>query len=382
MLVIGAGKMGELTLRHLKALKPRRILVTNRSPDKARQVAATAAAACRCRGSSSTTRLVAADIILSTTGAPEPDRDASTLPADRAARARDATSSSSTSPCRATSTPASCDGDRDLPVQHRRPARRPRARSCADRGKHVAAAEAIVKAEQERFLKEWTRRRAGPAIARLNQDWDAIRRDVQAQCFSKLNGKLTPEEQAVIEGAFKLLQNKLMHAPSRRCARKRIGRGGMGCWRRFISCFGCRSEVCYEFGAIYACARDKAQAASIQSQYPAAFTEPGEGLLRDRAAWRSPRSRAFRSPANDRAASPPPRESVHCPISPPPPSLAIRINLLGRLDDPPPAAELSGIAEAHAYRTVLIQMCCGSDFKASSMRSSSTTGYQVSVCGP
>src|SRR6185436_16196662 len=38
VLVIGAGKMGELTLRHLKALAPKQILVTNRSPEKAQQV--------------------------------------------------------------------------------------------------------------------------------------------------------------------------------------------------------------------------------------------------------------------------------------------------------------------------------------------------------
>src|SRR5262249_7996905 len=40
ILVIGAGKMGELTLRHLRALRPRRIWVTNRSPEKAQAVAA------------------------------------------------------------------------------------------------------------------------------------------------------------------------------------------------------------------------------------------------------------------------------------------------------------------------------------------------------
>src|SRR5207302_1429025 len=40
ILVIGAGKMGELTLRHLRDLRPKRILVTNRSPDKAATVAA------------------------------------------------------------------------------------------------------------------------------------------------------------------------------------------------------------------------------------------------------------------------------------------------------------------------------------------------------
>ncbi len=35
VLVIGAGKMGETTLQHLKGLNPGRILVTNRSPEQA-----------------------------------------------------------------------------------------------------------------------------------------------------------------------------------------------------------------------------------------------------------------------------------------------------------------------------------------------------------
>src|SRR4029079_5895603 len=39
VLVIGAGKMGELTLKHLRELQPRRIWVTNRSPEKAEAVA-------------------------------------------------------------------------------------------------------------------------------------------------------------------------------------------------------------------------------------------------------------------------------------------------------------------------------------------------------
>src|SRR5205085_5904511 len=40
VLVIGAGEMGRLTLKHLAELKPAAILVTNRSPEKAASVAA------------------------------------------------------------------------------------------------------------------------------------------------------------------------------------------------------------------------------------------------------------------------------------------------------------------------------------------------------
>src|SRR5262249_56513062 len=71
VLVIGAGKMGALTLRHLKNLRPQRILVTNRSPEKADAIAA------QCGGTAVLwanldQALAQADIILSTTGAAEP----------------------------------------------------------------------------------------------------------------------------------------------------------------------------------------------------------------------------------------------------------------------------------------------------------------------
>src|SRR5205807_1775833 len=70
VLVIGAGKMGGLTLKHLRDLRPRHILVTNRSPGRAHAVAAA------CGGAAVPWEklddsLAQADIVLSTTGAPE-----------------------------------------------------------------------------------------------------------------------------------------------------------------------------------------------------------------------------------------------------------------------------------------------------------------------
>ncbi len=71
ILVIGAGKMGRLTLKHLRELHPKKILVTNRSPEKAREMAVD------CGGTAVIwdqldEALAQADIVLSTTGAPEP----------------------------------------------------------------------------------------------------------------------------------------------------------------------------------------------------------------------------------------------------------------------------------------------------------------------
>ena len=71
VLVIGAGKMGDLTLRHLKALQPGEILVTNRDPDRA------LAAAARWNGRAVpferlNQALIEADLVISTTAATEP----------------------------------------------------------------------------------------------------------------------------------------------------------------------------------------------------------------------------------------------------------------------------------------------------------------------
>ena len=71
VLVIGTGKMGELTLRHLKGLKPGQILVTNRDADRAATVAA------RWNGRAVPfdrlgQALIDADLVISTTAASEP----------------------------------------------------------------------------------------------------------------------------------------------------------------------------------------------------------------------------------------------------------------------------------------------------------------------
>jgi glutamyl-tRNA reductase len=71
VLVIGAGKMGDLTLQHLKGLNPGRILITNRSADRAE------AAAARWGGQALPFErlfqaLIEADLVVSTTAADEP----------------------------------------------------------------------------------------------------------------------------------------------------------------------------------------------------------------------------------------------------------------------------------------------------------------------
>ena len=210
ILVIGAGKMGELTLRHLKELKPKQILVTNRSPEKA----VTVAQGCGGRPvpwEQLDDALVEADIVLSTTGAPEPimprrrfngilaRRTGGTMVILDIAVPRDFD-------------PRIHDGDRAC-LFNIDDLQRIREQTLKERQKQITPAEAIIEAELKRFANDWKRRRNGPIIAKLNQDFEARRKAIVGQLMAKLNGRLSAEDKEYIEGAFRLLQNQFLHGP-------------------------------------------------------------------------------------------------------------------------------------------------------------------------
>ena len=211
VLVIGAGKMGRLTLNHLAELKPASILVTNRNPEKA------AASAKDCGGvvipwAQLDDALVRADIVLSTTGAPEPivtrQRFDAKVRRRRAGRMllvfdmavpRDFD-------------PAIHDGDA-VSVFNVDDLARAADRGMTERRRHLPAAEGIVESEVAKFVKDWNTRQDGPVIGKLTAEVDRVRDAVVSQLLSKMNGKLTAEEKDYIEGAFRLFQSRLLHGP-------------------------------------------------------------------------------------------------------------------------------------------------------------------------
>lgn len=211
VLVIGAGKMGRLTLKHLQGLNPGRILVTNRSPEKAAEVAA------MCNGTpvpwdALDQALIESDIVLSTTGAPEPivvrrwfeervlaRRTGGTMVVLDIAVPRDWD-------------PRIHDGDR-VCLFNIDDLTRIREQTLAKRKKHIAPAEAIVEHEVKKFVDDWNRRKSGPVIGQLSAEIDRLRQEITAPLMSKLNGKLTDADKASIEKAFRLLQNRILHGP-------------------------------------------------------------------------------------------------------------------------------------------------------------------------
>ena len=208
--VIGAGKMGELTLKHLAELKPKRILVTNRSPEKARMVAA------GCGGQAVPFEqlddlLVRSDIVLSTTGANEPIVDQARWNRVRSQR-RKGTMVVIDIAVPRDFEPSLHDGE-TMCLYNIDDLQKVREARIAERRRHIGAAETLVENEVAAFEADWSRRRNGPVIARLTREFESKRKVVVEQLMQKISARVGPEDRAAIEGAFRLLQNQFLHGP-------------------------------------------------------------------------------------------------------------------------------------------------------------------------
>jgi glutamyl-tRNA reductase len=210
ILVIGAGKMGELTLRHLRQLRPRDIVVTNRNLDRAESLAR------ECQGEALPwdrldDALARADIVLSTTAAAEPVVSQNRYEKIRERRAGRPLVILDIAVPRDFD-PRIHDGEQTF-LFNIDDLKRIREQTLHDRRKHVGPAEAIVEHETRRFLSDWARRRNGPLIARLTEDLEAKRRAVLQGLLEYFDGRLTPKDRDFLEGAFRKLQNQFLHGP-------------------------------------------------------------------------------------------------------------------------------------------------------------------------
>ena len=210
VLVIGAGKMARLTLKSLAELKPGKLLVTNRSPEKAAEVA---------RLWSGTAigwdeldaALVKSDIVLSTTGAATP-----IMPR---ARYRDKVAPKRSTPQVVLDIavprdfdPAIHDGERVF-LFNIDDLARVREETLGTRRQHLAPAEQLVEVAVRGFADDWNRRQHGPVIGQLTAEVDKLRREVYGQLLPRLGDRLTDADRKQIDGAFRLFQNKLLHGP-------------------------------------------------------------------------------------------------------------------------------------------------------------------------
>jgi glutamyl-tRNA reductase len=210
VLVIGAGKMADLTLRHLSALRPGKILVTNRSPERAE------AAARHWHGQAVpfdrlNLALIEADLVVSTTAAEEPvvgyDQYSRVQRArrNRLALILDIAIPRDFDPRIGTLDQVMLYNVDDLRAQAEQNRRQ--------RQKGVDPAVAIIERETAVcYAALWHQRHAGAVLRQLGDDFDAIRRRELDALEAACPG-LTADQRAAVAHMSLRLQNQFLHHP-------------------------------------------------------------------------------------------------------------------------------------------------------------------------
>jgi len=210
VLVIGAGKMGELTLENLCELRPGRILVTNRTAEKATEVAA------RWNGNAVPFDrlddwLAAADLVLSTTGSPEPIVTRRRFAAIMRRRGN--------RPVFIVDIAVPRDfapdiGDlENVYLYNIDDLERERSKNLKAREREMLKARSIIDRETESFLRELRHQRhSGPVISQLRQEWDTRREAELVRLFAQ-RPNLSPEDREAVARTLERFQNQLLHQP-------------------------------------------------------------------------------------------------------------------------------------------------------------------------
>ena len=208
ILILGAGEMAEETLVYVKQEGGREIVVINRTQSRAQQLAEKFAGRVAAWDDLKT-ELIAADLIVSTTGANQPvvsqelfksietQRNQKPLFILDLAVPRDFDSAI---------------GDRlNIYLYTLDDLQRECDRNRKLRKSHFAKAEKILDEETELFFHEVNRRSSGNTIAQLKQQADAIKQSELRRLLNKLD--VEQQQQQEIEQAFNRLVNKLLHPP-------------------------------------------------------------------------------------------------------------------------------------------------------------------------
>jgi glutamyl-tRNA reductase len=222
VLILGAGEMSELTARHLISQGVRHLLVANRTPERAMELASTLQG----RGvalAELSTYLHKADIIVSSTGAPEvviskaDVQSALKLRKNRPMFFIDIAVPRDIDPAVNELDNVYLYDIDDLQhvVEENRRARE----------REAALADTIIAREVEDVLKWFDEQQVVPAVIRLRRKAETIRHQELEKLFSKL-GPLSDGERQAIEAMSSSIINKLLHAPIVRLKQDSQAKGG------------------------------------------------------------------------------------------------------------------------------------------------------------
>lgn len=209
VLIIGAGEMGEETIRYLREEGAEDIVVLNRNPTRAMELAE------KFGGhtgpwSALHDELVAADVVVSTTGATEPIvrlddfRKIAPRRFQRPLFILDLAIPRDFAPEIENELNVYLYSIDDLQETCRL--------NQNQRDRELPAAISIVEEETERFMANWWHRSTGPIIERLKQGWERPKEDELRRLLNKLP-ELDERSQNEIRISFDRLVNKLLHPP-------------------------------------------------------------------------------------------------------------------------------------------------------------------------
>lgn len=222
VLMIGAGKMGELTLRHLRDHRPRRVLVTNRTAARAQEVAQRLGVEVRPYESLGDL-LVEADVVLTCTGAAEPiltARGCADLPRRR--KYRPLLMIDMAVPRDIEESVGELEG---LFVYNIDDLQRITERHWEERRSKISEGERIVQERAAEFVRERGRRDVGPVVTELREHFHAIAEGELQWLAPKLRDA-SPRERELIEQMVRRLVNKILHEPIQTLNEKGVeGRG-------------------------------------------------------------------------------------------------------------------------------------------------------------
>ncbi|MDD3469257.1 MAG: glutamyl-tRNA reductase [Thermoguttaceae bacterium] len=209
VLIIGAGEMGEETLRYLQDAGAKQITVVNRSRSKAEALAERWGGRVR-DWNELLDAVVDADLVISTTGASEPIVTQKTLAKKFAVRAQrplfvlDLAMPRDFDPAIGKLDQVFLYAIDDL--------QQACGRNQQLRDRELPKVERIITEEAASFMSEWHHRVTAPVIRQLREDWQRPKEDELQRLFRKLPD-LDVHAQEEVRQSFDRLVNKLLHVP-------------------------------------------------------------------------------------------------------------------------------------------------------------------------
>ncbi|MDQ3266322.1 MAG: glutamyl-tRNA reductase [Myxococcota bacterium] len=213
VMVVGAGEMAELAARHLASEGVARIVVTNRTLEKAQALAALVGGEARPFEELAELQ-VAADVIITCTASPTPlFTRASVAPALKPRRHRPLFLVDLAVPRDVDPEVGELVGVYAYDVDD---LQRVIAENTATRAAEAARAEVIVVEEVARFVQIRAQRRGTPVLGQLRKKAEGIARAEVERTLQSMGPALTEKQRRSVEAMGMAIVNKLLHQPTAR----------------------------------------------------------------------------------------------------------------------------------------------------------------------